>query len=61
MAMTDEDLKRYTNGLEKKARVWRAELALNPFDVNAMSNLTKIDIMFVEALNRYLNQWNHLI
>ena len=54
--MTDEDLSRYVAGLTKKAVHYRAELVLNPFDLNAIHNLNLLDNMVVSAISRYLNQ-----
>jgi hypothetical protein len=54
--ITQEDLRNYTGRLAKSAITYRAELTKNPFDVNALQNLTKLDIMFVEVISKYLNQ-----
>jgi len=54
--MSKQDLEGYMGMVQKQATIWRAELVLNPFDLNAMHNLNLLDHMVVEVLNRYLNE-----
>jgi hypothetical protein len=55
MAMTQQEFKEAVRPLEKKAHIYRAELVLNPFDLNALHNLNLLDQMFITILNQYLN------
>lgn len=54
--MTKEDLDRYLGMIEKTSIIHRAELSKNPFDLNAHSNLIKLDNMAVQAMARYYSR-----